>query len=111
MRRCDPPDHPKTIHTRRAVGYARVSTSRQAQHELSLSEQQRKIEEFCTRGGIDLIDMFVDRGLSGRTNKRPQFKAMIDFMKERGNSITALVVYNSSRLFRNTAKCSMSSTN
>ncbi len=102
MRRHDPPVYTGTVHSKRAVGYARVSTSRQAQHELSLSEQQRKIEDYCARGGIDLIDMFVDRGLSGRTIKRPQFKAMIDFLKERSNSINALIVYNSSRLFRDT---------
>jgi site-specific DNA recombinase len=87
---------------KKAVGYVRVSTRRQAQHELSLMEQRRKIEDYCAKNNLKLVDIFVDPGLSGRTLTRPQFKAMMSFVKDRSNGIDALVVYNSSRLCRNT---------
>jgi site-specific DNA recombinase len=90
-----------TSPSRRVVGYARVSTRRQAEHALSLHEQQRRIEAYCVTRNLDLAEFFVDAGLSGTTAKRPQFQAMLEYVKERRNGVAGVVIYNSSRLFRN----------
>jgi site-specific DNA recombinase len=84
------------------VGYARVSTRRQAMHALSLAEQQRKIDQYCVAKNMKVTDFFVDAGLSGTTAKRPEFQRMMAFVSEPANRISAVVIYHSSRLFRDT---------
>jgi Resolvase, N terminal domain len=63
----------------RVVGYARVSTRRQAEHALSLAEQERKIGVYCEANNFELLDLFVDAGLTGTTAKRPNFQRMMEF--------------------------------
>lgn len=88
---------------KRAVGYCRVSTVRQAEHELSLDEQQRKIEDYARLKGRDIVQFFTDRGVSGRTEDRPEFKKMCAFVTDPSNGIQYVIAYNFSRFFRNTA--------
>ena len=51
--------------TSAVFGYARVSTSDQADNGVSLDEQQRRIEGRCLEQGWHLAEMFVERGVSG----------------------------------------------
>jgi site-specific DNA recombinase len=85
----------------RAVGYLRVSTSRQAAHETSLEEQKRQIQAAGDVKDREVVRLFVDAGLTGRTDKRPQFRAMIQFACAPENAIRYVIVYNFSRYFRN----------
>lgn len=85
----------------RAIGYARVSTRRQAAHGTSLSEQSEKIQSYCEARNHEVVEFFVDKGLSGRTDQRAKFKEMIAFACDPKNNIRAVVVYNFSRYFRN----------
>ncbi len=85
----------------RAIGYCRVSTGRQAAHELSLDDQDRKIRACAELKDADLVTMFVEQGASGRTDKRPVFQRMIAFALDRRNAVDLVVVYNFSRYFRN----------
>ncbi|MDX7951265.1 recombinase family protein [Lichenihabitans sp. Uapishka_5] len=87
----------------RAIGYCRVSTGRQAAHELSLDEQDRKIRAGAELKDGDIIEMFVEQGASGRTDKRPVFQRMIAFALDRANAVDVVIVYNFSRYFRNVA--------
>lgn len=86
----------------RAVGYLRVSTSRQAAHETSLEEQKRQIQAAGEAKDREIVRLFVDAGLTGRTDKRPQFRAMIKFACAPENGIRNVIVYNFSRYVRNT---------
>lgn len=88
-------------HKQRVIGYSRVSTTRQAAHLTSLNEQTEKIQNFCQVRNYELVETFVDRGLSGRTDQRPKFREMVAFACEPKNDIGAVVVYNFSRYFRN----------
>lgn len=90
--------------TLRAVGYARVSTRRQAEHEVSLDEQQHKILAYCTLKDAQVIEQFVERGLTGRTDKRPEFQRMVAYVCDPTNAIDLVVVYSFSRFFRNVAQ-------
>jgi site-specific DNA recombinase len=86
----------------RAVGYARVSTRRQAAHELSLNDQEQKIGAFCVLKEAVHVQTFVERGLSGRSDRRPALKEMMAFAMDPANGIDLVVVYSLSRFFRNT---------
>jgi putative DNA-invertase from lambdoid prophage Rac len=46
-------------------GYARASTSDQAENGVSLEEQRRRIEGRCIEQGWTLAEVFVERGVSG----------------------------------------------
>ncbi|MGE0684556.1 MAG: recombinase family protein [Candidatus Binatia bacterium] len=46
-------------------GYARVSTALQANEGESLDVQRRQIEGWCQMQGLELTELFVERGVSG----------------------------------------------
>lgn len=48
----------------RALGYVRVSTEEQATEGLSVDAQQAKLKAHATAQGMELIDIYVDRGVS-----------------------------------------------
>lgn len=80
--------------------YLRVSTDRQAERGLSLPEQERALREFCAHRKWFVVDMFTDAGLSGRTDRRPEFQRMIAAVSEKPPRFSKVVVYNWSRFFR-----------
>jgi DNA invertase Pin-like site-specific DNA recombinase len=87
----------------RAVGYYRVSTIRQADHELSLDEQQRKIQDYAKLKDREVVKVFVERGVSGRKEDWPEFQKMLAFAADPANAIRYVIAYNFSRFFRNAA--------
>ena len=53
---------------KRAVGYIRVSTAEQKEEGYSLLGQRKNIEMFAEKQGYELIDVYADEGISGRTS-------------------------------------------
>lgn len=92
---------PKSNEPSRAIGYVRVSTEGQAAEGVSLEAQEAKIRAYCELNGMELLNIHVDAGLSGkRADNRPELqKALESVCKGRAN---ALVVYKLDRLARNT---------
>lgn len=83
-----------------AIGYVRVSTTDQADNGVSLEAQQARITAWCVANGYDLVNVFVDAGLSGkRADNRPALQDAITTACETG---AALVVFSLSRLSRST---------
>lgn len=58
-----------------AVIYARYSSDKQ--REASIDDQLRVCRDFCEREGIDVLREYTDYAISGKTDQRPQFRAMI----------------------------------
>jgi DNA invertase Pin-like site-specific DNA recombinase len=58
---------------RRAVLYARVSTNNGQDPEV----QSREIREYCQRRGWPLVGEYVDQGISGAKERRPQLDRLI----------------------------------
>ena len=84
---------------RRAIGYCRVSTADQADFGVSLDAQAEKIRGWSLANGYELVEVKVDRGLSGgRCDNRPALQEALKAVS-RGDS---LVVYSLSRLARST---------
>ena len=82
----------------KAVGYLRVSTEEQVLEGYSLDAQKNKIIEYCKTNGYDLIDYYVDEGISGKSLKRPKVQELISDVKKR--KFNAIVVYRLDRFTR-----------
>lgn len=65
---------PVTDSATRAVLYSRVSTSNHGQDP---EVQSREIREYCQRRGWKLADEYVDSGISGAKERRPQLDRLI----------------------------------
>ena len=62
----------------RAAGYIRVSTEEQAEHGHSLDAQRTAIADFVCARGWELVEEYVDAGLSGRSDRRPALRRLLD---------------------------------
>jgi site-specific DNA recombinase len=83
-----------------ATAYIRVSTETQATDGVSLDAQRAKIEAWCLVNDVQMGQVFVDAGISGkRADNRPQLQAALDTVCNDGG---VLVVYSLSRLARST---------
>lgn len=82
-----------------AIGYARVSTEKQASAGISLEAQEARIHAWCEANGYKLVRVYVDAGLSGkRMDTRKELLAALAALKKG----MALVSYSLSRLARST---------
>lgn len=87
---------------KKAIGYIRVSTEQQADEGISLASQRAKIEAWCELNDYELVAIYEDAGISGKTvSKRPQLQMALSEMKKG----MALIVYSLSRLARSTKNC------
>lgn len=57
-----------------AAAYARVSTLNSGQDP---TMQTRELREFCERRGWEIFDCYVDNGVSGKKDSRPQLNRMM----------------------------------
>ena len=83
-----------------AVGYARVSTDEQAREGVSLEVQQSRIRAYCEAKELELVDVLVDDGISGKTLDRPALHELLQRC-ERGQ-VGHVVVVKLDRLTRRT---------
>jgi DNA invertase Pin-like site-specific DNA recombinase len=81
-----------------AIGYIRVSTEGQADNGLSLDGQREAIKAHCLTGGLDLLEIYADEGVSGCISDRPGLQDALAHVE--GLNGAALVVYSLSRLSR-----------
>jgi len=69
----------------RAAIYARVSTSNNGQDH---TMQTREMEEFCSRRSWELTDSYVDNGISGSKDSRPELdRLMADAHRRRFDTV------------------------
>ena len=83
-----------------AIGYTRVSTEQQATEGVSLEAQEAKIQAWCTANGYELIQVYVDAGVSGAlpmVARNGLSDALVAIKKQKAD---ALVVVKRDRLSR-----------
>jgi len=80
--------------------YARVSTDKQAQKDLSIPAQIAAMRDFAKANGWNVVGHFVDEGESARTAERPQLKRLLQRCKEE-KDVDIVVVHKIDRLARN----------
>lgn len=79
------------------VIYARFSSDHQ--REESIEGQIRICKEYAKKHGITIINEYVDRAISGKTDKRPSFQKMINDSETK--LFQAVIVYALDRFARN----------
>src|SRR5262245_5466352 len=85
----------------RVVLYARVSSEKQAEKELSITAQLKALRKYGLEHGWEIYREFVDEAESARSANRPAFKEMIAIGKQRQKPFDAILVWKLSRFARN----------
>jgi DNA invertase Pin-like site-specific DNA recombinase len=81
----------------RAVLYGRVSTANNGQ---DVTMQIREFHEFCKNRGWNVTDEYVDAGISGSKDSRPELNRLMADAKRR--KFDAVIVYRFDRFARST---------
>lgn len=81
----------------KAVIYARYSSHNQ--REESIEGQIRECQDFASRNNFIIVDEYIDRAISGRTDDRENFQRMIKD-SEKGH-FDAVIMYTLDRFARN----------
>jgi site-specific DNA recombinase len=84
----------------RAALYMRVSTGRQAEHDLSIPDQRAQLQSWCSRQGYEVVAEFVEAGASATDDRRPVFQQMIERACDGEHAFGFIVVHSYSRFFR-----------
>ncbi|MEB7816256.1 cassette chromosome recombinase CcrB [Mammaliicoccus sciuri] len=87
---------------RKSIGlYVRVSTLAQDIDGFSINAQIIQLKEYCSFQGYKVVDVYADRGISGKSMNRPELQRMLKDSKE--GKLDCVMVYKTSRLARNTS--------
>jgi site-specific DNA recombinase len=84
----------------RAALYLRVSTARQAEHDVSIPDQKRQGEAYCEARNLQLVETFIEPGASATNDRRPEFQRMIEAGTSKPAPFDVVVVHSFSRFFR-----------
>lgn len=84
----------------RAALYLRVSTARQAEHDVSIPDQRRQGEAWCEARGYQLVENFVEPGNTATNDRRPEFQRMIEAGTSKPAPFDVVLVHSFSRFFR-----------
>lgn len=84
---------------KKVVLYARVSTSKDQNTEVQFHELRR----FVVARGWQVVEEISDTGFSGKTDKRPGLKRLMELVRSRRTDI--VVVVKLDRLFRSIQNC------
>lgn len=79
------------------VIYARYSSDNQ--REESIEGQLRECKEFANRNDITIVDTYIDRAFSAKTDNRPSFQKMIRDSSK--NQFDVIIVWKLDRFARN----------
>lgn len=89
--------------TKRVAVYARVSTTRQAENDISIPDQLAHAKRFCATKGWSLNSEYIDAGASARDDKRPQFQRMMEAVCLDPSPVDVVLIHSQSRFFRDVA--------
>ena len=84
----------------RAALYLRVSTGRQAEHDLSIPDQRKQLVAWCAAKQWDVVAEFVEPGQSATDDRRPIFQQMIERACDGEHAFDVIIVHSYSRFFR-----------
>ena len=82
----------------KAVIYARYSAGPK-QTDQSIDGQVRVCRKYCEEHGMEVVDIYADRHITGKTDARPEFQRMI--RDSAFGKFDAVCVYKTDRFSRN----------
>ena len=80
--------------------YARVSTSKQAEKDLSIPDQLKQMRDWCAARNFSVAVEYVEPGASATDDRRPVFQQMIAESCAAPPPFGAIIVHSLSRFFR-----------
>ncbi len=80
--------------------YARVSTTRQADNDLSIPDQLRQMNEWVKVNGHLVVQEYIEPGASATDDKRPVFQQMMNDAMMKPPAFEAIIIHSLSRFFR-----------
>ncbi|WP_374631721.1 recombinase family protein [Ferrovibrio sp.] len=80
--------------------YLRVSTTRQAEKDLSIPDQRRQAMAYCAPRNWAVVAEFVEPGASATDDRRPEFQKMIEAACVSNPPFKVILVHSFSRFFR-----------
>ena len=80
--------------------YARVSTAKQAEKDLSIPDQLAQMRAWCKSRGMGVAMEYVEPGASATDDKRPVFQRMVADATAEPAPYEAVIVHSRSRFFR-----------
>jgi site-specific DNA recombinase len=89
-----------TTEAPRAALYMRVSTARQAEHDLSIPDQGAQLKAWCRNQRYAVTAEFIEAGASAADDRRPVFQQMIERACDGQQAFDYIVVHSYSRFFR-----------
>jgi site-specific DNA recombinase len=89
-----------SVSEQRAALYMRVSTGRQAEHDLSIPDQRRQLQNWCRVQGYTVATEFIEGGASASGDRRPVFQQMIERACDGEQAFELILVHSYSRFFR-----------
>ena len=84
----------------KAAIYARVSTGKQAEKNLSIPDQVRQLKEYCRNKGWSVQRVYIEPGASARDDKRPVFQEMMADALGKDHPFDVILTLTTSRFFR-----------
>lgn len=90
----------KNQSTNNAVIYTRVSSKEQADNNMSLETQKKACIKYAEKEGLIVKESFGGTYESAKTDDRPEFNHLIEYVKDRKNCISYLLVYSLDRFSR-----------
>ncbi len=81
--------------------YARVSSEKQAEKDLSIPAQLKALRKYALERGWEMVSEYVDEAESARSANRPAFQEMIAASKKKERPFDSILVWKLSRFARN----------
>jgi DNA invertase Pin-like site-specific DNA recombinase len=94
----------KSAEVRQVVLYARVSTTEQAEKDLSLPAQLDTLRRLAADRQYEVVAEYIEPGASGRDDQRPLFRRMMQEVLAPSASVNAILVVHTSRFMRDAGK-------
>jgi site-specific DNA recombinase len=85
--------------------YARVSTVKQAEKDLSIPDQLRQMRDWCKAHGYAGSMEYIEPGASATDDKRAEVQQMIADATSEASPFEAIIVHSRSRFFRDLLAC------
>src|SRR5258707_14187478 len=84
--------------------YARVSTEKQADKELSIPAQLQAMRQYAKERNWSILEAFVEAGASARTAERPVLRELLSRCRDhQQTTVDVVLVHKIARLARNLA--------
>ncbi len=81
--------------------YARVSSEKQAEKDLSIPAQLKALRKYALERGWEIVSEYVDEAESAKSAMRPAFQEMVGAAKRKEKPFDTILVWKLSRFARN----------